>query len=174
MRPFCFIFLFSIILFSGTLASQNCFANCSERLNKSVDTLTAEQMRARLKEPDPLSTNFKILNELHGCDFPQSVLKTLDGKSLTIKEFKGKPVVITFWFTSCSPCISQIPVINKLIKEYGAAVGFISVNTDDVETLKEFLKGTEYNAQQVVIARERAYEEFCTIGGFPGTLVLDK
>jgi thiol-disulfide isomerase/thioredoxin len=174
MKPLYFTMLLSSAVFLQNAFSQNCFANCSERLNKSVDTLTADQMRAKLKEPDPLSANYKILNDLKGCEFPQSSLKTVDGKSITIKDFKGKPVFVTFWFTSCSSCISEIPVINKLIKEYGNTVAFLSINTDDAETLKEFLKSTPYNAQQVVITRERAYQEFCTIGGFPGNIVLDK
>lgn len=163
------------VLISISDFSQSCFTECTERLNRSVDTLvTTDQMKKKINEADPLSANHKILNDLKGCDFPKTQLNTVSGKSISINDFKGKPVFVSFWFTSCATCIAEIPSINKLIKEYGNSVAFLSINTDDVETLKEFLAGTPYNSQHAYITREAGYKEFCTIGGFPSNMILDK
>ncbi len=163
------------ILITFLSFSQACFTDCSERLNRSVDTLvTADQMKKKIHEADPLSANHKILNDLKGCEFPKTKFNNVNGKSISISDFKGKPVFVSFWFTSCATCIAEILSINKLIKEYGNSAVFLSINTDEPETLKEFLGGTPYNAQHGYITREDAYKEFCTIAGFPCNLILDK
>ncbi len=175
MKAFNYSILFFFAFTSVGVFAQTCFVDCSERLNRSVDTLlTTEQMKKKIHETDPSSANHKILNDLKGCDFPKTQLNTSDGKTISISDFKGKPVFVSFWFSSCAACIAEIPDLNKLVKEYGESAVFLSINTDDIETLKEFLKTTPYNARHAYITREAGYKEFCTIGGFPSNMILDK
>ncbi len=46
-------------------------------------------------------------------------LQDLDGKTVKLSDFKGKPVLIDFWATWCPPCRAAIPEIEKLHKNYG-------------------------------------------------------
>ena len=175
MKIVKYSFFFLPVIISVNVFAQNCFVECNERLNRSVDTLvTTEQMSNKIHETDPLSANHKILNDLKGCDFPKIALNTAKGKTISISDFKGKPVFVSFWFTSCATCLAEIPSINKLSKEYGNTVVFLAINTDDLETLKEFLSTNNYSAQHAYITHEAGYKEFCTIGGFPSNLILDK
>jgi peroxiredoxin len=168
---FLALFIFNVSL----IRSQACFIACAQRLNRSVDTLrTTEQIEQKIHEADPLSANKKILTELIGCEFPKIKLSGLSGKWVSINDLKGKPVVVSFWFSSCATCIAEISSLNKLAREYENTAYFLSVNTDDLETLKEFVKGTPYHALHVCIPREMGYKEFCTIGGFPCNMILDK
>lgn len=41
-----------------------------------------------------------------------------DGSKLTNSDTKGKVVVLKFWFTSCMPCLTDIPKLNNLVKEF--------------------------------------------------------
>jgi thiol-disulfide isomerase/thioredoxin len=58
-----------------------------------------------------------------------------DGKSVSLSDFRGKVVVITFWATWCVPCRTELPVLNSVaaadptvvvlavdVKEYGNRV----------------------------------------------------
>ncbi len=33
----------------------------------------------------------------------------LDGRTLTLKELGGRPVLVAFWATSCKPCVEELP-----------------------------------------------------------------
>lgn len=66
---------------------------------------------------------------------PEASLKKMDGTVLASKDlFKtGKPAVISFWSTTCVPCIKELIAINKKYdawkKETGAEV--YAISTDD-------------------------------------------
>lgn len=46
-------------------------------------------------------------------------INLVDGKSLTLSQYKGHPVVLAFILTGCSHCQNTIKVLSKLQTEYG-------------------------------------------------------
>ncbi len=83
-------------------------------------------------------------------------LQDLDGKTVKLSDFKGKPVLIDFWATWCPPCRAAIPEIQKLHKTYsskGLVVLGISTDQGGWDEVKSFageygityriLKGTD-------------------------------
>ena len=56
----------------------------------------------------------------------------LDGRKLTLDDFKGQVLVINFWATWCGPCKRELPMLDayyKLQKARGLSV--IAVTTED-------------------------------------------
>lgn len=45
-------------------------------------------------------------------------LPDLDGRQVTLAEFKGKPVIINFWATWCPPCRLEMPEFQRAFEEY--------------------------------------------------------
>ncbi len=45
---------------------------------------------------------------------PHALFQTLKGESITLEEMRGKPVLISFWATSCTPCLEEMPHLAKL------------------------------------------------------------
>ena len=41
-------------------------------------------------------------------------LKLLDGKSVSLEQLRGKPVVINFFASWCDPCRDEMPLINEI------------------------------------------------------------
>jgi peroxiredoxin len=41
-------------------------------------------------------------------------LKLLDGKSVSLQQWRGKPVVINFFASWCDPCRDEMPLINEI------------------------------------------------------------
>jgi len=83
-------------------------------------------------------------------------LQDLNGKTVKLSDFKGKPVLLDFWATWCPPCRASIPGIESLHKKYsgkGLVVLSISLDDGDWDSVKSFsaeagitypvLKGTE-------------------------------
>ena len=69
------------------------------------------------------------------------VLTDLKGNKVKISDFKGKVVVINFWFIACKPCTMEMPELNHVVTEFnGKDVVFLGVALDEVKDLKKFLK----------------------------------
>jgi len=88
-------------------------------------------------------------------------LQDLNGKTVRLSDFKGKPVLIDFWATWCPPCRESIPGIEKIYKAYsskGLVVLGVSLDQGGWDSVKAFateygitysvLKGTEDVASQ--------------------------
>ncbi len=52
-----------------------------------------------------------------GSELPNIAMPTTDGKRLTLKDFRGKYVLLDFWASWCGPCRREIPYVIKLYNE---------------------------------------------------------
>lgn len=50
-------------------------------------------------------------------DSPDISMLSIDGKELKLSDYRGKPLLVTFWSTSCPGCIKEIPHLIKLYQE---------------------------------------------------------
>jgi thiol-disulfide isomerase/thioredoxin len=55
---------------------------------------------------------------------PDLTLKDLDGKTVSLEQFRGKVVLVNFWATWCDPCRTEIPWLIELQQKYGEK-GFV-------------------------------------------------
>ncbi len=58
------------------------------------------------------------VEKLIGKPLGKIEMKTLEGKSLTNKDFKDKVVLLDFWATWCGPCVKASPIMEKLHNEF--------------------------------------------------------
>ena len=73
-------------------------------------------------------------------------LKNLDGKEVSLSQFRGKYLLINFWATWCVPCKKELPSMQKLydaIKIDGVEVVAISIDRDKKERVQQYIK--DYN-----------------------------
>lgn len=48
---------------------------------------------------------------------PEITLTTISGKHIDLAKLRGRPVLVTFWATSCPGCVAEMPHLVKLYKE---------------------------------------------------------
>ena len=74
---------------------------------------------------------------LRGKPAPAFSLRDLDGKKVSLNDFKGHPMVLNFWATYCEPCKVEMPWLQEFSKKY-APDGFDVIGVDyDSEVGKE-------------------------------------
>jgi peroxiredoxin len=49
---------------------------------------------------------------------PDFTLENLEGKKVSLKDYRGKVVFLNFWATWCPPCRLEMPSMNRLYNEY--------------------------------------------------------
>ena len=76
-----------------------------------------------------------------GFEMPNIAVTRLDGSTIDLTALRGKPVVLNWWHTTCSPCIAEIPELNKLVEKYeGRDVEFLAIANNEIADLPPFLK----------------------------------
>src|ERR1700720_4837674 len=65
------------------------------------------------------------------------------GYARILQQYKGKPLLVTFWATWCEPCRDEYPMLNELAKQYasqGLKVVGVSLDQDgDLILMRRFL-----------------------------------
>ena len=67
---------------------------------------------------------------------------TLEGKTLSVQDFKGKYLVLDFWATWCPDCRKDVPALVEAYKRFSSdKVAFVSISWDqDRERLERFIR----------------------------------
>ena len=75
----------------------------------------------------------QLTPKLQGKTAPAFTLVDLDGKKVSLSDYKGHPVFVNFWATWCEPCKLEMPWLEEFSKKY-ASQGFVvlGISTDDV------------------------------------------
>jgi thiol-disulfide isomerase/thioredoxin len=74
---------------------------------------------------------------LLGKAAPGFSLTTLDGKKVSLSDYRGRAVLVNFWATWCGPCKVEMPWFEELQKQY-AGQGFVILGlADDVDAGKD-------------------------------------
>ena len=92
---------------------------------------------------------------------------------LDSKTLKGRIILINFWFTSCAPCIAEMPGLNRLVDEYKGSnvvfIGFTFEHKNDIETA--FLPTHRFDFKIVPDAGDM--EKVFGINDYPSTFIVD-
>lgn len=72
---------------------------------------------------------------------PDFTLKTLEGETITLSEYRGKkPVVLDFWASWCPNCRRDMPILSGLYEKYGDEVEVIGVNlAEPIEDVRSYI-----------------------------------
>jgi peroxiredoxin len=112
--------------------------------------------------------------ELLGSKAKNFSATDIDGKKVSLDEFKGKKVVVlNFWFTRCKPCVVEMPHLNTLVDDFkGKDVVFLAIGNDNVEMINAFLKKNEFKYR--IVPNGLGIANQYNVAGFPTHVIIDK
>ncbi len=101
--------------------------------------------------------------------------KTLEGKTVSLADYKGKVVLVDFWATWCAPCQAEIPELVKLQSNLGAK-GFIILGIamdEEISEVAPFTKAKKINYPVILNGGERAPKGW-VVPGLPTAYLIGR
>lgn len=117
---------------------------------------------------------------------PATTLRTLDGRALTIANFRGKVVLLNFWATWCAPCVEEMASLDALGAKFSAeqfVVVAVSLDRGSPEAVGSFVVQHQLRNITVLLDRDhqlgslpgdRPQSRVLAINSLPVTYVLDR
>lgn len=121
--------------------------------------------------PETIANEAKIA-KLVGKELPIRELQTIDNHKISLDDLKGKPVLISFWFTRCAPCIEEIPILNAMQDKWKDSVHFVAISFEGAKPVKRFLANHTFPFRHVVNAKP--FIRSLDIQHFPTNIFLDR
>ena len=99
---------------------------------------TQTQKESNTEETIPVLTQTGIKE---GQSAPDFELKTQDGKSIKLSDYRGQKVLLNFWASWCPPCKKEIPDLNEFYSEHKMEkITVLSVNMTYSEKNKQTIQ----------------------------------
>jgi peroxiredoxin len=108
---------------------------------------------------------------------PDFTLKDLDGKEVSLSDYRGKIVVLNFWAVWCKYCVEEMPDFNKLDKELAEAgdAVVLAVNVaEPYDTVKDFLTKNDIGIKVLLDEDGGVAGGIFGVSGYPTTFVVNK
>lgn len=105
---------------------------------------------------------------------PDFTLPGLNGKSVSLKDFRGRVVLMNFWATWCVPCQWEMPEMDKLyqaFKDRGFVVFAISLDQGPPKAVEDFVKARKLTYPVLLDSQAEAARLY-GLRGVPGTYLI--
>jgi peroxiredoxin len=103
-------------------------------------------------------------------------LPRVNGESATLRDFRGRVLVLNFWATWCGPCRRELPALQSLHQELaheGLEVVAVSVDAGDPESVARFARERGVTFPIVHDPGEDVARRYGTTA-WPTTFVIDR
>jgi peroxiredoxin len=128
-------------------------------------------------QPDSPSCNsFGVQKFREKKEAPAFTLSSLDGKKISLSDYKGKPVLITFWATWCDSCKEEIPLLEELCarKENQLAVLLIAIDGERKKAVQKIVDQNEITVPVLLLLKEKVMDQYGVRGWIPQTFLIDR
>ncbi len=116
-------------------------------------------------EPEPLQI---------GMPAPKFTLPDLNGRKVSLDQYKGQIVMLDFWATWCGPCRMTMPLLENLSKEYRGTMTLLAINLQEpFGTVREYVQKQNINSE-VLLDEHGSIGEVYGTDSIPMQVVIDK
>jgi len=109
-----------------------------------------------------------------GQPAPNFTLPDLDSDSVSLEDFKGRPMLINFWKINCAPCLSEVDHLQATYEKYDSEeLVLLTINVSDGSgTIKQFQQDNELTFPVLLDTEGKAIRLYA-IPGVPTTFLID-
>lgn len=165
------IWLVVFIILLGSLLAYNI-------LSQKSDTLLNSQQSAQSKTSEPTAPQTQQSDTVDKSQVqtaPNFTLTDLNGKTVSLSDYKGKNIYINFWASWCGPCRLEMPDIEKIYQAYkDKELIILAVNIgESKDKVKAFMNVNELNFP-VLLDTEGKAAKIYKVSSIPVSLFINK
>ena len=178
MKTKLMIALFSTVLLG---ACQNSQMGMDNKDMKETTEMMSSMSGEKMDKMDNMSSKDEKMDKQMGemDDMTQSTFTTLDGKKVSLADYKGKKVYIKFWASWCPICLSGLADITQLSEmppKDSVVLTVIApgVNREkSLEDFKEWFMGIDYHSLPVLVDKDGQFLKKLGVVGYPTSAFID-
>lgn len=150
--------------------------------NKSQENNTTIQKQASINTNSTsgqknANTSDNLQNTIKNVKIKASdfKLKNLNGKEVSLSDYKGKKVFLNFFATWCPPCKAEMPELEKLYQETkDSDLVILAVDLgEDKANVEKFMTNNKYNFSSLLDTDNAVAEKYQVVS-IPTSFFIDK
>jgi peroxiredoxin len=134
-----------------------------------------ERMKVDLKDPQYTAALQQLKADDDARGSANFTLRDLNGTSWTLKDLRGKVVIVNFWATWCPPCRKEMPDLDALykrFKEKGLVV--LALSDEEANIVKPFLAAEQKVGYPVLLDPDAKVAKQFRVQGIPKTFIYNR
>jgi thiol-disulfide isomerase/thioredoxin len=144
-----------------TDALQEALAKYGKKLGKTIRQVSADVRRLLEAKAKPVK-DFTFIG--YG-----------DVKQVSLSDYRGKVVLLNFWYPFCGPCRGENPELQKVLEKYGPdkfVILAVNVHPEEDKYVLPYIRGNKFGFIPLRSNLEFAAKEFQAIG-MPTNFLID-
>lgn len=178
MKTKLMIALFSTVLLG---ACQNSQMGMDTKDMKETTEMMSSMSGEKMDKMDNMSSKDEKMEKQMGemDDMTQSTFTTLDGKQVSLADYKGKKIYLKFWASWCPICLSGLADITQLSEMPPKDSVILTVIAPGVnrekslEDFKEWFMGVDYHSLPVLVDKDGQFLKKLGVVGYPTSAFID-
>ena len=158
--------------FSFALAALIAIGFTPDAHSQSATTETLQEVRDMR-----LGTVRRLLVHLVGSNVPDHVLIRENGEETSLKDYRGKVLLVNFWATWCPPCRKEMPSLDRLQAELGGEhFEVIAINLDrhGIAMAREFYDEIGIEQLAIHVDPNARFASALRALGLPTSIIVDR
>lgn len=110
-----------------------------------------------------------------GASAGDFTLKDVQGRKISLSDFKGRTVLLTFWATWCPGCKKELPEIQKLYAQHkgGRNLVILAVDDENKATIRNYMRERHYTFTALVDHKRTLFKEFA-VRFIPTVIIINR
>jgi peroxiredoxin len=124
----------------------------------------------------PSCSSFGVQRPQERKPAPAFTLNSLDGKKISLSDFKGKPVLVTFWATWCESCKEEMPLLEKFFqgKREQLTILLIVIDGERKRAAQKVIEQNKITLPVLLLLKEKTMDQYGVRGWVPQTYLIDQ
>ncbi len=124
----------------------------------------------------PSCISFGVQRFQERKEAPAFSLKSLNGEQVSLSDFNGKPVLITFWATWCDSCKEELPVLEKFSagRRDQLTILLITVDGERKGAAQKIVSQNKITLPVLLLLKEKVMDQYGVRGWVPLTFLVDQ
>ena len=121
------------------------------------------------------------LNNIAINEIPKSIspiiFEDFLGNKISLKEYRGKLVIINFWATWCAPCKKEMPSLDRLYQSSdfkNLEVFAVNMEQPNKEKTKKFFENLKIKKLEIFFDHDLDFVKEFKLRGVPTTVLINK